>query len=50
VEVEGHTAILSGVVDSWYQKNEAGKIAFKAPGVWAVDNELIVDYDYALMD
>lgn len=50
VSVEGHTATLSGVVDSWYQKNEAGKIAFKAPGVWAVDNELIVDYDYALMD
>ncbi len=50
VKVSGHKATLTGTVDSWYQKNEAGKIAFNAPGVWHVDNELIVDYDYALMD
>ena len=50
VEVSGHKAILSGTVDSWYQKDEAERIAFNAPGVWSVDNELIVDYDYLLMD
>jgi osmotically-inducible protein OsmY len=50
VSVSDHTATLTGVVDSWFQKSEAGKIAFKAPGVWSVDNELIVDYDYALLD
>jgi osmotically-inducible protein OsmY len=32
-------------VDSLYQKNEAGRIAWNAPGVWAVDNELIVDWN-----
>jgi osmotically-inducible protein OsmY len=50
VKVSGHKATLSGTVDSWYQKEEAGRIAFNAPGVWSVDNELIVDYDYSLMD
>ena len=50
VNVTGHTATLSGLVDSWYQKEEAGRIAFDAPGVWAVENELVVDYDYAMID
>ncbi len=50
VAVSGHKATLRGTVDSWYQKDEAGRIAFKAPGIWSVDNELIVDYAYALMD
>jgi osmotically-inducible protein OsmY len=50
VEVSGHKATLTGTVDSWYQKDEAGRIAYNAPGVWSVDNELIVDYDYSLMD
>jgi osmotically-inducible protein OsmY len=50
VSVSGHTATLSGTVDSWYQKTEAGRIAFNAPGVWSVDNELVVDYDNVLMD
>ena len=50
VKVSGHKATLSGTVDSSYQKEEAGRIAFNAPGVWSVDNELVVDYDYSLMD
>jgi osmotically-inducible protein OsmY len=50
VKVSGHTATLTGTVDSWYQKNEAGRITMNAPGVWSVNNELVVDYDYALMD
>ena len=50
VKVSGHTATLSGTVDSWYQKTEAGRIAFNSPGVWSVDNELVVDYDNVLMD
>jgi osmotically-inducible protein OsmY len=50
VKVSGHRATLSGTVDSWYQKEQAGHIASNAPGVWSVDNELVVDYDYALMD
>ena len=50
VKVAGHKATLTGTVDSWYQKNEAGKLAYNAPGIWTVDNELIVDYEYALLD
>ena len=50
IKVSGHKAILTGTVDSWFQKEEAGRIAFNASGVWLVDNELIVDYDYSLMD
>ncbi|MEO8764284.1 MAG: BON domain-containing protein [Ginsengibacter sp.] len=50
VTVSGHKATLTGIVDSLYQKEEAGRIAFKAHGVWSVDNELIVDYENALMD
>jgi osmotically-inducible protein OsmY len=47
VAVAGHKATLTGTVDSWYQKDEAGRIAWNAPGVWNVGNELVVDYDYS---
>jgi osmotically-inducible protein OsmY len=46
VTVSGHKATLTGTVDSWHQKDEAGRIAWNAPGVWNVGNELVVDYDY----
>jgi len=46
VAVSGHKATLTGTVDSWYQKEEAERIAWNAPGVWNVGNELVVDYDY----
>ena len=49
LKISGHKATLTGKVDYWYQKEEAGRIAFNAPGVWALENELIVDYDYSLM-
>ncbi len=45
VEVEGNNVTLSGVVGSLYQKEEAGRIAWSAPGVWAVDNELEIEYN-----
>jgi len=44
VNVSGHKATLTGTVDSWYQKDEAGRIAWNAPGVWSVENELLVEY------
>ena len=47
VRVSGHTATLSGTVDSWYQKDEAARIAWNAPGVWMVENNLAVDYNYS---
>jgi osmotically-inducible protein OsmY len=50
VEVSGTKVTLSGTVKSWYQRDEAEKIAWKAPGVWNVDNELVVEYDYKLVN
>lgn len=44
VGVKGNNVTLKGTVDSLYQKDEAGRIAWNAPGVWAVDNELVIDY------
>ena len=44
VKVSGNKVTLTGTVNSWYQKSEAGRIAWNAPGVWAVDNELVVEY------
>jgi osmotically-inducible protein OsmY len=46
VEVIGSKVILSGKVTSMYQKEEAGNIAWKTPGVLSVDNNLVVEYNY----
>jgi osmotically-inducible protein OsmY len=46
VKVSGTTVTLSGIVDSWYQKEEAERIAWNTPGIWHVNNELAVDYYY----
>jgi osmotically-inducible protein OsmY len=45
VQVSGHRATLTGTVDSLYEKSEAGRIAWNAPGGWSVDNELLVDWN-----
>jgi osmotically-inducible protein OsmY len=45
VTVSGPNVKLSGVVSSLYQKEEAARIAWKTPGVWSVDNNLIVEYE-----
>jgi osmotically-inducible protein OsmY len=50
VSVSGTKVTLTGTVGSLYQKDEAGRIAWNTPGVWTVDNELEVEYDYALID
>jgi osmotically-inducible protein OsmY len=50
VSVSGTTVTLSGMVNSWYQKEEAGRIAWNTPGIWHVNNELEVDYYYAFVD
>jgi len=47
VSVSGTTVTLTGTVDSWYQKDEAGRIAWDTLGIWHVKNELAVDYEYA---
>ena len=46
VKVSGNKVTLSGRVNSWYQKTEAARIAWNAPGIWTVDNELVVESAY----
>ena len=43
VTVTGKVVTLNGVVNSYYQKEEAERIAWQAPGVNVVVNELIID-------
>ena len=50
VKVSGTTVTLSGSANSWYQKEEAERIAWKTPGIWHVNNELEIDYYYVLVD
>ena len=42
VDVSGNEVTLSGTVDSLYQKDETGRIAWNAPGVGKVYNKLEV--------
>ena len=44
VAVLGNDVTLKGTVESIYQKDEAERIAWNAPGVRAVHNELVIDY------
>ncbi|UCA61783.1 BON domain-containing protein [Chryseobacterium rhizoplanae] len=46
VSVSGTTVTLTGTANSLYQKEEAGRIAWKTPGIWNVKNELEVEYDF----
>jgi len=50
VNVSGSRVTLSGTVESIFQKDEADRIAWNAPGVWFVDNNLTIEYDYLLVD
>jgi len=50
VKVSGNKVTLTGTVGSIYQKDEVQRIAWNAPGVWHVDNELQVEYDFSLVD
>jgi osmotically-inducible protein OsmY len=43
VLVKDSDVILSGLVKSLWDKEEAERIAWKAPGIWSVSNEIIVD-------
>jgi len=44
VSVKGNSVHLSGIVPSVCQKQEAERIAWKTPGVWDVQNDIVVDY------
>lgn len=42
VAITDHTVVLSGTVQSWFQKDEAARVAWAAPGVTKVENDLVV--------
>jgi osmotically-inducible protein OsmY len=44
VEVSGNNVTLNGVVNSYFQKYEAERIAWNAPGVCTVYNELAIEF------
>lgn len=44
VSVSQNKVTLHGTVHSWFQKDEASRIAWNAPGIIDVDNQLTVDY------
>lgn len=42
IEVAGDLVLLTGVVRSWLEREEAERVAWSAPGVTAVDNHITV--------
>jgi osmotically-inducible protein OsmY len=44
VDVEGSKVTLAGTVNSYYAKDEAEQIAWNAPGVRTVENDLVIEY------
>lgn len=45
VGVSGSDVTLNGTVNSLYERDEPERVAWNAPGVWTVNNELVVDYN-----
>jgi osmotically-inducible protein OsmY len=43
VEVSGSTVILRGTVTSWAEKEDAEKVAWASPGVFNVENNIVID-------
>lgn len=42
VETDGNKVILRGTVQSWSEREEAQDAAWRAPGVWNVDNRITI--------
>lgn len=42
VEVDGDTLVLAGVVRSWWERDQVERVAWSAPGVRAVHDQLLV--------
>lgn len=45
IEVQGIKVVLNGTVKSWYQRDKAEQLAWNAPGILSVDNELAIEND-----
>jgi osmotically-inducible protein OsmY len=43
VEVQGNKAILKGTVRAWAEKEQAARVAWSAPGVTSVENQITVE-------
>jgi len=50
VGITGTTVTLRGAVNSWFESQEAERIAWKSPGVWSVENKLLIKNQTALVD
>lgn len=50
LKVEGTKVTLTGAVNSLFQKDLAEKIVWKTPGIWSVENELVVQHKYAISE
>jgi osmotically-inducible protein OsmY len=46
VKVANHAVTLTGEVRSWFEKDKSSQIAWKAKGVWTVNNDLAIEYIY----
>jgi osmotically-inducible protein OsmY len=42
VSVVNNKVILNGKVSSWAEKDEAERSAWSAPGVWTVEDDLVI--------
>jgi osmotically-inducible protein OsmY len=45
LETSGNKVILRGTVRAWAEKEEAERIAWSSPGVYNVDNQILIDTD-----
>jgi osmotically-inducible protein OsmY len=45
IDVLGNKVLLSGKIESLYQNDEVGRIAWNAQGVEEVENDLAVEYN-----
>ncbi|WP_291141696.1 BON domain-containing protein [Flavobacterium sp. UBA7680] len=50
IKVDGTTVTLTGAVSSLFQKDLAEKIVWKTPGIWSVNNQLVVEHKYAISE